>query len=81
MPVASTFGATGGVAVDVSAADQPLGRTCRAFWIGGDGDLAVTMDDGSSLTFSAIPAGTILPIQAAVVKKTGTTATDVLALF
>ncbi len=81
MPVASTFGATGGVAVDVSAADQTLGRTTRAFWVGGEGDLAVTMDDGSSLTFAGIPAGSVLPIQATAVLNSGTTATDVLALF
>lgn len=81
MPVASTFGATGGVSVDVSAANQSLGRTARAFWIGGAGNLALTMDDGSSLTFVGIPAGTILPVQATVVLNSGTTATDVLALF
>jgi len=81
MPVASTFGATGGVAVDVFGGDQALGRTARAFWIGGAGNLALTMDDGSALTFTALPAGFLLPVQATVVKQTGTTATGVLALF
>ena len=81
MPVASTFGATGGVAVDVSAADQVLGRTARGFWVGGEGNLALVMDDGSELTFTGIPAGYLLVAQATTVKNSGTTATNVLALF
>lgn len=81
MPVASTFGATGGVAIDVSGGDQDLAKTARAFWIGGAGNLALVMDDGSELTFVALPAGYLLAAQATAVKQTGTTATDVLALF
>jgi len=81
MPVASTFGAVGGVSVDGSGGDQTLPRTARAFWVGGTGNLALTMDDGSALTFTAIPDGFLLPVQANVVKQTGTTATAVLALF
>ena len=81
MPVASTFGAVGGVAVDVSAADQVLPKTSRAFWIGGTGDLALVMDDGSEITLVGIPAGALLALQAGTVKNTGTSATNVVALF
>lgn len=81
MPVASTFGATGGVAVDVSGGDQTLSKTARAFWIGGTGNLALVMDDGSEVTLEAIPAGSLLALQATTIKQAGTSATSVVALF
>lgn len=74
-------GANGGVEVDVSGGDQTFGRRTRAFYIGGAGALAVTMDEGNDLTFTGLTAGTILPVQATAVLNSGTTATDVIALF
>jgi hypothetical protein len=76
-----TQSATGAVAIDVSAADQSLGRTCRGLWVGGAGDVAVTMEEGQSVTFAGIPAGSLLPVQVTAVLNSGTTATDMLALF
>ena len=70
-----------GIAIDVSGGNQDLPLGCRAFYIGGTGDLAVTMWDGAALTFVGMPAGTILPIRARTVVQTGTTATDVIALL
>lgn len=76
-----TQSATGAVAVDVSAADQSFGRTARAFYIGGAGNLAVTTEEGQDVTFSGLTAGSILPVQATAALNSGTTATDVVALF
>lgn len=53
----------------------------RALWVGGAGDVVVRMMDGNSLTFSAVPAGTLLPIQCDMVKATSTTATNMTALY
>lgn len=69
------------IAVDVSGGDQALAQGCRAFYIGGTGDLAVTMWDGATVTFAGLPAGSILPIRARVVLNSGTTATSIIALL
>jgi len=76
-----TQSATGAVAVDVSSADQAFSRPTRAFYIGGAGNLAVTMDEGVNVTFSGLTAGMILPVQASAALNSGTTATNVVALF
>jgi len=56
------------------------GKT-RGLYVGGAGDVTVTMHNGSDLTFVGVPAGTILPIVVTHVKSTGTDATDIVALF
>ena len=57
----------------------------RGIYVGGTGDVAAVLDDGSAngvvLTFSAVPAGTLLPIRARRVNSTNTTATLMLALY
>jgi hypothetical protein len=53
----------------------------RALYVGGAGDVAVILLGGQTLTFSAVPAGTILPVRAKQVKSTGTTATLILSLY
>jgi hypothetical protein len=61
--------------------DLPNGLT-RAVYIGGAGDVTVNMaSTGTAITFKAVPVGTVLPIRAARVKATGTTATLILALW
>jgi len=55
---------------------------CRGIYVGGDGDVVVLMaGDGASQTFATVPIGTILPVIATAVVKTGTTATNMVALF
>ena len=49
-------------------------------YIGGAGDVEVTMESGNSVTFTAVPAGTFLPILVTHVTA-GTTATAILALY
>ncbi len=53
----------------------------RGIYVGVAGDVAVTTVGGDSVTFVGALAGTTLPIRAAIVKSTGTTATNLLALY
>ena len=68
-------------AVVVTKSDATIISTTRAIYVGGTGDVAVKMADGGTATFSAVPVGTVLPIQVSQVLSTGTTATLMLALY
>lgn len=57
-----------------------LQETANAIYVGGAGDIALVTTGGASLTFVAVPAGSILPVKARTVLATGTTATTLLAL-
>ena len=62
-------------------ADLPQIAT-RSLYIGGDGNLVVTMSGGgSNVTFVGLVAGTILPIRVDRVLSTSTTATNIVALY
>lgn len=52
----------------------------EVLYVGGAGDVAVVPITGSSVTFSAVPAGTQLRIRCKQVLATGTTATNIVAL-
>lgn len=54
---------------------------CRALWIGGVGDVALVGDDDVAITFTAVAAGTILPLGPKRVNSTNTTATLIVALY
>ena len=56
------------------------GGPARSLYIGGAGDVIAVNEAGDPVTFTAIPAGTILPIEAAIVMDTDTTATGIIAL-
>jgi hypothetical protein len=51
-----------------------------SLYIGGAGDVVVTAVDGGKATFT-VAAGTVLPVQATMVDATGTTATNIIALY
>jgi len=51
-----------------------------ALYVGGAGDVAVTTPLGSVLTFSAVPAGSIIPIRCVRVMSTNTTATLIVGM-
>lgn len=53
---------------------------CRAIYVGGAGNITALVN-GSPILFTAVPVGTILPIQATRVNATATTATAMLALY
>ncbi|MBB2671050.1 UNVERIFIED_ORG: hypothetical protein GGE44_000591 [Rhizobium esperanzae] len=54
----------------------------RALYIGTAGDVAIApRRDMDPVIFKGVPAGTILPVHAAIVALTGTTASNIVALF
>ena len=72
--------ATGGEAVTKHDSTD-FTNVSRAIYVGGAGDVAAVMADGTVLTFSAVPAGTLLPIRCKRINSTNTTATLMLALY
>lgn len=79
----STFGGVGEpavYAVSITPSDSTdLVTVSRAIYVGGAGNLVVTMLGGGDATFTAVPAGTILPIRVTRVKTS--TATALLNLY
>jgi hypothetical protein len=57
-----------------------LTTASRALWIGGAGNISVIMLDGTTILFSGIAAGTLLPIRVSRVKSTSTTATLIVSI-
>lgn len=70
-------------AVAVTPSDStPLTVSCRSLYVGGAGNVAVRFPgQPTAVTFTGVLAGTVLPVQAAYVYATGTTATNIVALF
>jgi hypothetical protein len=58
-----------------------LAAVTRALYVGGAGDLAVLMPDGTPLLFGAVAAGTLLPLRVRRVLATGTSATRIVGLW
>jgi hypothetical protein len=59
-----------------------LAESTSGLYIGGAGAVAViTEGEGTSVIFAAVPVGTTLPIRVTRVLSTGTTATNILALY
>jgi hypothetical protein len=54
---------------------------CRGLYVGATGDLSLLGAGGTSVTFTAVNAGTILPVGPVRVNQTGTTATAIVALY
>lgn len=50
-------------------------------YVGGAGNVVVDTASGQTVTFTGVPAGTILPIQVKRVRATSTTATAILTLY
>lgn len=68
------------VAVTKSDTVDITGGQCRALYVGTGGDLVVSFG-GTTVTFKAVPGGTVLPIRVSRVRATGSTAADIIALF
>jgi len=65
---------------DLMAAVTPsdsadLANVTRGVYVGGAGDLTVINAAGTTVTFKAVPAGTLLPIRVARIKATLTSST------
>ena len=71
--------ATGGASITPSDTVQ-ITTAHRAVYVGGAGNLAVTLAEGDAVTFVGVPAGTVLPIKCSLIKSTSTTATSILVI-
>lgn len=58
-----------------------LTASTRAIYVGGAGNIVLVTSGGDTLTLMAVPVGTVLPIEAKVVKATSTTATNLVGLY
>lgn len=58
-----------------------LAHVSRALWVGGAGNLQVIMQNGTTLVFSGVAAGTLLPLRVSRVKAASTTATLIVAIY
>lgn len=54
---------------------------CRAIYVGGAGDISIDDLTGTTVVFVGVVAGSVLPVQTELVNATGTTATDLIALY
>lgn len=57
-----------------------LSETTRGIYVGTGGDIAALMLSGASVTFPAVPAGSVLPVRLTKIMATGTTASNIVAL-
>lgn len=57
-----------------------LTKDAAGIYVGVTGNIVLNTAKGMTLTFVAVPAGTILPIDTRRVLATGTTATNLIAL-
>jgi len=53
----------------------------RALYVGGAGNVVVVGEGDVPVTFTAVPAGTFLPVRCKRVNNTGTTATAIVRLW
>ena len=77
----ATHSATVCLAVTPSDSTDLTYSTCRAIYVGGDGDISLVDGNGATIVFSGVTAGSILPVQTARINATGTTATSIIALY
>lgn len=54
--------------------------TIRGLYVGGTGNVSLVTGNGNTVLFSAIPAGTFLPVLCSRVNSTATTATLIVGL-
>jgi len=69
-------------AITPSDTDNLPDGPCRGIYVGGAGAVKVIPGSGgTAVTFAAVPVGTVLDVVAVRVYATGTTATNLLALY
>lgn len=73
--------ATGAVAVTTSDSTDLARGATKALYIGGAGNVAVITSGGDTITFTAITVGSFHPISVKRVLATGTTATNIVAVY
>lgn len=70
-----------GEAVDISSADHTASNTCKALWVGTAGNVKCDVAGTTGITFNNVQDGTLLPFRITVVVKTGTTASNMVAVW
>lgn len=73
--------AQGAVAVTPNDSADLTTVPTKGIYVGVSGDLKVTLNDGSTVTFVSLSSGVIHPLAVKRVFATGTTATSVLAVY
>ena len=73
--------ATNAVAITPDDANDLATTPTEGLYIGVTGDVKVDMIDGSTVTFTALKGGIVYPYSVSRVYATGTTATDIVALY
>ena len=68
-------------AVAITPSDSATFAQTRAIYVGGAGNIAVTMADGTSVTLNALAVGVVHLFSVKQIKATGTTATNIIALY
>lgn len=62
--------------------DTPLTLgACRALYVGTGGDISIDDLTGETVVLVGVLAGSVLPVQTELVNASGTTATNIVALF
>lgn len=78
----SVAGIKSAMAVNISASDQNFQRITRGIYVGVAGNVVVQFcDDNASVTLIGLAAGIWHPIQAQLIVRSGTTATNIVAGF
>lgn len=73
--------AQGAAAVTPSDSTDLDVQGSRGLWVGGAGNVAVITAQGDTVTFNGVAAGYLLPVAVSRVLATGTTATNLVALY
>ena len=61
--------------------DADLAQVTRALYVGRGGDLSLRLASGGEVALAGVPGGALLPLRAARVLATGTTAGGIVALW
>lgn len=72
--------ASGGEAVTPHDTTE-LTYVSRAIYVGGAGNVTALMQNGDVVLFTAVPAGTILPIRVKRINNTGTSASNMTSIY
>lgn len=61
--------------------DDDLANVSKSLFVGGAGTLKIDTVGGSTVTFTGVVAGSIIPVRAAKIYATGTTATNIVSMY
>ena len=79
---ASSSSQPAGNALAVTPADSDMTEISRAVYVGSNGNLTVKMAGSENIvTFTSVPAGSLLPIRVIQIRSTATTSINIVALY